>query len=314
VGEVFRAAARTLRLPVAPWQTVGRVLRTVRLFSICFDGFPLPPAKATCVSCLAVGLATVLAALLAGDELSVNLVGQEALRKGLEAGLVPLKERQATIRGMFEKAGCVVTEQAISKRTANVICTLPGQTNATILIGGHFDYVEAGRGIIDDWSGTALLPALYQALKDRARKHTYRFVAFAAEEEGLVGSAHYVKNMSAEEKQNTQAFVNLECLGLAPPEVWASRAQPFLLDRLDEVARLTHTPLRGVNVERVGKDDSFSFAPKKIPVITIHSLTQETLGILHTGRDRLEQVQMDDYATTYRLVVFYLAYLDVKLT
>lgn len=48
-------------------------------------------------------------------------------------------------------------------------------------------------------------------------------------------------------------------------------------------------------------------------MISIHSVTSETLPILHSKRDDIMAVQMDDYDAAYRLVVFYLAYLDNKL-
>jgi hypothetical protein len=50
-----------------------------------------------------------------------------------------------------------------------------------------------------------------------------------------------------------------------------------------------------------------------MPVICIHSVTQETIGILHSNRDNLSAINLDDYYTTYRLVAFYLEYLDLKL-
>jgi Zn-dependent M28 family amino/carboxypeptidase len=43
------------------------------------------------------------------------------------------------------------------------------------------------------------------------------------------------------------------------------------------------------------------------------SATQETLRILHSRSDRLEAIRPDDYYQAYRLIAFYLAYLDEKL-
>jgi peptidase M28-like protein len=249
----------------------------------------------------------------AGEELSLKLEPKEVLQKRLEAGGVPLKDRQAVIRQMFEQAGCRVTEQPVNKKFANVICSLPGQIPSTIIVGGHYDFPEEGRGIVDDWSGTALLPSLYEALKNEPRKHSYQFVAFAAEEQGLIGSDYFVKKMTAEQRENTLAFVNLECLGLTPPKVWVSRSTPMLVGRLGEIANAIRVPLQGVNVDKVGDDDTHPFLNKKMPVISIHSVTSETFPILHSKRDNLEAVHMSDYFDAYRLVAFYLAYLDVKL-
>jgi Iap family predicted aminopeptidase len=65
-------------------------------------------------------------------------------------------------------------------------------------------------------------------------------------------------------------------------------------------------------VEQVGTTDSEQFAQRKIPSITIHSLTQETWDarILHTSRDKFSAMNLDNYYETYRLVAAYVAFLD----
>lgn len=258
----------------------------------------------------------IVAALLAGaclaQTLEVDLADQPLVRDRLASGAVGSRQRQAKIEGLFRDVGCPVEEQRVDKNSGNVICTLAGQTRATILIGGHFDFVEAGKGIVDDWSGASLLPSLYQALKSRPRQHTFVFIAFAAEERGLVGSARYVRNMTAEQKALTRAFINLECLGLAKVKVWTSRSTPALVTRLAEVAKVLDIPLQGVNVDQVGDDDTHPFLSAHIPVISIHSVTQETFPILHSPRDRMDAIHFDDYYAAYKLTAYYLAYLDVK--
>lgn len=179
------------------------------------------------------------------------------------------------------------------------------------MIGGHFDFASEGKGIVDDWSGASLLPSLFHALKARPRQHTYVFVAFAGEERGLLGSERYVKGLG-DQKSMIRAFINLECLGLSPVKVCASRSDRVLLSRLVEVARTTQSPLEGVNVDQVGEDDTRSFMAAKIPVLTIHSVTQATWPILHSPRDRLDAIHLNEYYDAYKLTAFYLAYLDVK--
>lgn len=72
-------------------------------------------------------------------------------------------------------------------------------------------------------------------------------------------------------------------------------------------------PIAAVNVDQVGTTDSEAFARFKIPRITIHSLTQETLPILHSKNDAMTAVHMDDYYASYRLIAGYLAFLDSYL-
>jgi len=62
----------------------------------------------------------------------------------------------------------------------------------------------------------------------------------------------------------------------------------------------------------VGSTDSAQFSERKIPSITIHSLSQETFDahILHTSKDKLSAMRLDDYYQTYRLLAAYLVFLD----
>ena len=251
--------------------------------------------------------------LNAADQLTLNLVVRDALQKRLEAGVVKQSQRQSIVKELFEQVGCSVKEQPIDKKMSNVICALKGDTASTIVVGAHYDFREEGQGIVDDWSGTAMLASLYEALKAAPRRHSYEFVAFASEEKGLVGSERFVKAASQDERDNMRAFVNLECLGLTPPKVWVRRSTPELVTHLGEISNAIHVLLQGVNVDNVGDDDTHSFLEKKIPVVSIHSVTAETWPILHSGRDNLKAIHMDDYEAAYKLIAFYLAYLDMKL-
>jgi len=243
----------------------------------------------------------------------VDLAVESLVRDRLESGAVEPRRREAAIRDLFRDAGCSSEVERVARSIDNVMCALPGQTSATIVVGGHYDFVEPGQGIVDDWSGVSLLPSLYQALKSRPRRHTFLFVAFAEEERGLVGSTRYVRSLTAAQRADVRAFINLECLGLAPAKVWVHRSTPALVARLKEVATAIDAPLQGVDVDAVGDDDTHPFLSANIPVISIHSVTQETFDILHSNRDRMDAIHFDDYYAAYKLAAYYLAYLDVKI-
>jgi hypothetical protein len=239
------------------------------------------------------------------------------IQQRLECAARKPAERKIVLETLFAEAGCAgdrLTNQSVPRsKEPNVICTLPGEGQGTIVVGGHFDLVDRGMGVVDDWSGAALLPSLYQSLQSRPRRHRLLFIGFAAEERGLYGSTEYVHRLSAEEKSTVRAMVNLECLGLTPAKVWTHRADKQLLDAYLNVTAALHMEAVGSNVEKVGDDDSHPFLNAKIPVITIHSITQETLGILHSARDNLKAIDPADYYDAYRLAATYLAYLDGKL-
>src|SRR6185503_15395100 len=103
---------------------------------------------------------------------------------------------------------------------------------------------------------------------------------------------------------------NLECLGTTPTKVWIHRSTPALVERLIATARSLGVDLQGSNVEQIGDDDTHPFANAKIPVISIHSITQATLPILHSSQDKESAIVFDDYYESYKLLSLYLAVLD----
>jgi len=226
------------------------------------------------------------------------------------------RERETTLKKLFAASGCQndqLTEQPVRNLPPNLICVLSGKTDEVIVVGAHTDHVWQGTGVVDNWSGASLLPSLYYSLSAQPRQHTYIFIGFTDEEEGMVGSDFYVRHLTAEQRDKIKAMVNMDTLGLGPTKVWSSHADKELLRSLAVVAQALKLPIAGVNVDRVGSTDSESFAHNKIPSITIHSLTQETLPILHNPRDRLSAIKMDDYYSSYVLIAGYLAYLDEAL-
>jgi Zn-dependent M28 family amino/carboxypeptidase len=245
-----------------------------------------------------------------------SLVSREAVEARLRKYTGDNKQRGATLKQMFTEAGCEgqhISEQPVKgSKLPNVICLLPGSSDKAIIVGAHFDRVSAGDGVVDNWSGASLLPSLYEAVKIEPRKHTYIFIGFTDEEKGLVGSRFYVQQMTKEQVAATDAMVNMDTLGLAPSEVWATHSDKRLIGALASIAKQLNVPITGVNVDQIGSSDAESFAERKIPRITVHSLTQETwnAAILHTSKDKLSAIRLDDYYQTYRLLAAYIAYLD----
>jgi Zn-dependent M28 family amino/carboxypeptidase len=223
-------------------------------------------------------------------------------------------DREMQLQSYFTEVGCttpaLVLDQPKHSKFGNVVCTLPGTSEEEIVVGAHFDHVSAGSGAVDNWSGASLLPSLYEAIATEPRKHRFVFIAFYGEEEGMVGSEHYVHELGKEKLAHIDAMVNMDTLGLGPTEIWTSHADPSLAKLAFVLASAMKLPLSGMNVEHVGSTDSESFRDKKVPSITFHSLTQTTLPILHSRQDQLSQIKEDDYYDSYRLLSAYLTYLD----
>jgi len=252
---------------------------------------------------------------LCGQQISFRRVEDETLQERLARVTTSNKTRMETLEKMFEEAGCtgehLQRQKVKGADLPNVICTLPGTGTATVVVGAHHDFVsKGGTGSVDNWSGASLLPTLYQSLSAKPAQITFIFVGFAAEERGLIGSDHFIRQWEREKKPKLQAMVNIDSVGLSHPRVWVSRSDERLVNVMAGVAKAMKVELSGVNVEQVGESDSREFAARKIPVLDIHSVTTETMRTLHSAEDRPAAVQFEHYRDTYRVVAGVLSFLD----
>jgi Zn-dependent M28 family amino/carboxypeptidase len=112
------------------------------------------------------------------------------------------------------------TEIDLEARTKNVIADSPkGKTGETVVVGAHLDSVAEGPGINDNGSGTATLVEIAEQMKKLGYtkkgklQRQVRFAFWGAEEEGLLGSQHYVDSLSPEQISKIYANLNFDMLG-----------------------------------------------------------------------------------------------------
>jgi len=83
------------------------------------------------------------------------------------------------------------------------------------IVGAHYDTVLGSPGADDNASGVAALLEIMRVVRsslDGNRERRLQFVAFTLEEEGMAGSAHYVRTLS-ERGANVNGMVSLEMVG-----------------------------------------------------------------------------------------------------
>nr|WP_314490868.1 M28 family peptidase [uncultured Chryseobacterium sp.] len=78
----------------------------------------------------------------------------------------------------------------------NLIITKTGTVypNIYVIICGHYDTIN-GPGVSDNGSGTSILLEAARILKNIPTEYSVKFIHFSGEEQGLVGSTHYVNNV-----------------------------------------------------------------------------------------------------------------------
>jgi len=196
-----------------------------------------------------------------------------------------LKPRSAVLKGWTAKGETsVITTKAEVK---NVIGVLEGEgplADETIVIGAHYDHLGYGgfgsryrgkekqihNGADDNASGTAGLIELARRLGARKKKLSRRivFIAFTAEERGLVGSAHYVKSPSIP-LDKTVAMFNMDMIGRLKKDkliVYGVGTSPRWKPLLEQANRKEKFKL-SLLTEVGGRSDHASFYKKKMPVL-----------------------------------------------
>ncbi|WP_244502604.1 M28 family peptidase [Streptomyces oceani] len=113
-----------------------------------------------------------------------------------------------------------IRELQEKRSTPNVIAETPGgDPDNVVMLGAHLDSVTGGPGSNDNASGSAglLEAALAYARADKQapegeQGNKVRFALWTAEEVGLVGSEHYVSELSEKEREQIALYLNFDMI------------------------------------------------------------------------------------------------------
>jgi aminopeptidase YwaD len=184
----------------------------------------------------------------------------------------------------------VSSDSGVETRTGyNVIGTIPGKTDETIVLGGHYDSVPAGPGAGDNASGTAVFIELARAMAGKAQpNYTLVFIAFDAEELGLLGSRAYVNDLSDEQLGKIRAMLNFDMLGAGGgPLILMGDGDVALLARSS--AQELGIDARNGNMPSNAGSDHESFARRGVDTVFF----MRNYDLLHTPEDTIDQVKQE---------------------
>ncbi len=200
-----------------------------------------------------------------------------------------LKPQGAALTGWTAEVQTTVTRGVATVK--NVIGTLEGAgplAKETIVIGAHYDHLGYGQlgsllgragqkqihfGADDNASGTASLIELarrFGAIEKRQGRRLV-FIAFTAEELGLIGASHYCNKQPIFPLDSTVAMINMDMVGRLRDDklivfgTGTSKELPPMIEKLAEKHKfkLTQKTLLG---EGGGSSDHEVFYRKNIPV------------------------------------------------
>jgi Iap family predicted aminopeptidase len=182
----------------------------------------------------------------------------------------------------------------------NVVAELSGASEETILVSSHHDSVWRGPGVVDNATGTEGIRRLAERFAQDDHPRSLTFVAFAAEEIGLIGSRQFIYEAEITgEIERIKACVNLDCIAhgerfelMASPDELRERLSGFADELgLGDRYALSVTPA-GPGV------DAYPFHEKGIPAASISHFPYDEY---HLPSERLELIDEQKLADSVEL-------------
>ncbi|MCF0049445.1 M20/M25/M40 family metallo-hydrolase [Dyadobacter sp. LJ53] len=197
-------------------------------------------------------------------------------------------------------------------KARNVIATLRGKSDERVIIGGHLDSWDLATGAIDNGIGSFAVMDIartFKALKVKPER-TIQFVLFMGEEQGLLGSKHFVSELKKSGEINKVSYMmNLDMTN-DPRGVNA-----FGRDEMNEFfagvgSAIQHVDqsFKNESSNRAGlHSDHQPFMLEGVPIAGLSGhLDPNVLQCYHADCDDFSLVNKDQFENTVRIASMYL--------
>ncbi|MDX6530162.1 MAG: hypothetical protein QOH41_2452 [Blastocatellia bacterium] len=188
----------------------------------------------------------------------------------------------------------VLTPQTLPDAVSyNVIGDLKGSEHPEqiVIVSGHLDSWDLGRGAIDDGAGVAVAMQAAQLLKQMhlRPKRTLRVIAWMNEENGTMGARTYAKDYQ-NEIANHFAAIETD-LGAGHPLGFYAQGKPEILTLLQPLASLLQSQGAGVTrlVEETGSDVE-PLGAAGVPTFAPIQDARTYFNYHHTAADTLDKI------------------------
>jgi aminopeptidase YwaD len=176
-------------------------------------------------------------------------------------------------------------DEGLRKATSHNVVARPPDGLCERLVGAHYDSVQAGPGANDNASGVGALLETARVLAAAGSREGVCFVAFGAEEVGLVGSRHFVTGLSLEERQAVEGMINLDMVGVGD-QWWLFGSDELVTDMDAGATALGLDPIP-VDASSRSSSDQNSFLDAGIPAVLLHRFDDPRY---HTAEDQAQFV------------------------
>lgn len=179
----------------------------------------------------------------------------------------------------------------------NTVAEIRGseKPDEVVLLGAHLDSWDLATGATDDGTGCAAVLEAARALQaaNVQPKRTIRFVLFAGEEQGLVGSRRYVEAHQAELAKFSAILVHDTGTGKVTSIGLSGQYQ--LRETMDQVvAPLRTVGLQELSMRRINGTDHASFDEAGVPGFFVIQDMTDYFKSHHSQTDTFDKVRKDD--------------------
>ena len=181
----------------------------------------------------------------------------------------------------------LVAVTKIYRPSRNLIAEIPGgpEGQGVVIVGAHYDTVHFTQGANDNGSGVTTILAIANHIIDNDYPFAVRLILFGSEEVGLVGSRHFVAQLTEEERADIIAMLNFDVPGSGTNlEVWGD---PGLTLAAVAAAEQSDILLSENLTRRSSRSDHRAFYDAGVPVIIV---TADDISRINSSRDTLEFV------------------------
>lgn len=257
------------------------------------------------------------------------------IREQLDGGDAPRLHARGSKEVTLNEDEWTADTPAGKLKMVNIIYEVPGETDETIIIAGHYDTKRfkefAFVGANDGGSSAGALIELARAFRAQRRpsRFTYRFIFFDGEEavcgewdecskpgrpDNTYGSRYEVGRLKARDRlKKMRALILLDMVGYDKLELGRDdMSTPWLLDILWRTAReLGYSKQFVERGEAVGGDDHAPFLRAGVPAVDLIQLS--TYPHWHTPEDTLDKISAHSLQAVGDVVLASLPRVEEKL-
>jgi aminopeptidase YwaD len=184
----------------------------------------------------------------------------------------------------------------------NIIATMNQEKRDNdnyIVVGAHYDGVDTPAAN-DNASGIATVIEAAKIISSKNLDFNIKFIAFGAEELGLIGSSYYVNSLTSKEKSSILAMINLDKVGVG---------DKFMVHTINDYVQSLTADLAVSCIKKLGYNGGRSqksnsdHVPFEAAGISVAYLEYETDKNNHTDKDVIDRIQKDNLSRACNVLI-----------